>query len=189
MKKGIGVIGTTMLLLTIVMFGPCLMANANETDKKELIIDTDKLPDILTYEELCKLYSCKDDVRTVDAAIIEVDQEDAVRLMKLGQTEAGDQDPLAIAYVMMVVINRYKDDYWPNTIEGVISQNKQFSAYKNGQYKKAKPNVNAHYALYLVESGQINIEAKYFESVSVSKSWQSKHRELEFEYGGHRFYK
>lgn len=191
MKRKIGIAGTIILLLSITLCDPCLIVYARgcDTQANELIIDTETLPELLTYEELCKLYSCKDDIRVIDPAIIEVDQEDAVRLMKISQSEAGEDDPLAIAYVMMVVVNRWKDEYWPDTIEEVITQNKQFSSYKNGRYKKAKPSANAHYALYLVESGQINIESEYFESTSVKNSWQSKHRTFEFEYGGHRFYK
>ena len=109
--------------------------------------------------------------------------------MKVAQAEAGENDPLAIAYVMMIIINRWKDDYWPDTIEDVLSQKNQFTVYKSKMYEDTVPNANTHYALYLVESGQINIEAEYYESVSVENSWQSRNRVVEFEYGGHRFYK
>ena len=191
MRKIVGIIGIITLLLPLTMFNACVETHASNGSEQITIpvVDTENLPEILTYEELCKLYSCKEDTRVVDPAIIEVDQEDAVKLMKVGVAEAGTEDPLAIAYVMMVVINRVNDDYWPDTVEGVLTQPKQFSVYKNGRYKKAVPNANAHYALYLVESGQINIEAEYFESESVKDSWQSRNREVEFTYGGHRFYK
>ena len=191
MKNLVGVVGVTVLLTTVSLSRPNIVAkaNCNDTQINETIVLTQELPEILTYEELCKLYSCKEDVRIHDPAIIEVDQEDAVRLMKVAQAEAGEEDPLSMAYVMKVIINRLNDKAWPDTIEGIITQEKQFSVYKSGRYKKTIPNVNAHYALYLLESGQINIEAQYFEADSVKDSWQSKHREIEFDYGGHRFYK
>ena len=190
MNKVLGVFGTILLLLVVSLSRPNIVAKAscNDTKVNEIVI-TQELPKVLTYEELSRLYSCKEDKRVIDPAIIEVDQEDAVRLMKLGQAEAGENDPLAIAYVMMVVINRLNSDAWPNTIEEIITQKKQFSVYKNGAYDKAKPNANAHYALYLVESGQVSTDAEYFESDAVKDSWQSKHRDFLFDYAGHRFYK
>lgn len=191
MKKIIGITGTIALLLPLITCTFTIKANAsNATTQTGIVaIETEELPELLTYEELCKLYSCKEDVRVCDPAIIELSQEDAVRLMKVAQAEAGTEDPLAIAYVMMVVINRLNDPYWPDTIEGVLKQQNQFTVYKSGRYERTVPNANAHYALYMVEAGQINIEAEYFESVSVKDSWQSRHRTVEFEYGGHRFYR
>lgn len=125
--------------------------------------------------------------------IIEVDQEDAVRLMKVAQAEAGEKDSLAIAYVMKVVINRLNDDSFPDTIEEVIKQKTNgkwvFSVMRGGKYDKTVPNANAHYALYLLESGQIDTDAEFFEATWVENSWQSRNLEFLFEYGGHRFYK
>ena len=190
MKNKVGVLGTAFLLVAVALSSPCQKVNASEG-----IIETQKLPELLTYEEFCLLYTCKEDVRTTNPKIIEVDQEDAVRLMKIGQVEAGEEDPLAIAYVMKVVINRAKAENtdFPDTIDGVIQQKLkgkyQFSTVKNGKYYKTEPNVNAHYALYLLESGQIDIESKWFEADEVKDSWQAKHRTFDFEYGGHRFYK
>lgn len=192
MKKPCGGVAIA-ILVTIAMLTDCssVEVKANESPRKEEaeIIETKKLPDLLAYEDFCKLYTCKEEAKYYNPMIIEVDQEDAVRLMKIAQAEAGETDSLAIAYVMKVIINRRDDDYFPNTIEEIIQQPKQFSPYKNGLYTKTVPNDKAHYALYLLESGQIDIKAEYFESTLVKDSWQSRHRELEFEYGGHRFYK
>lgn len=190
MKKELGIIGISILaLLSVLKPSVNVYANDNLTQNSIAIVETQELPETLTYEDLCKLYSCKDDERIIDPAIIEFTQEDAVRLMKVAQAEAGTEDPVAMAYVMMVIVNRLNDDYWPDSIEKILTQRKQFSVYQSGRYQKTVPNANAHYALYLVESGQIDIEAEYFEAVSETNSWQSKHRKVEFEYNGHRFYK
>lgn len=191
MKRKIKAIAVACILVIIINLNMHIIAKARSTDtySDKYIIDTQELPEALTYEELSQLYSCNEDVRVTDSAIIEIDYEDAVRLMKVAQAEAGENDPVAIAYVMMIIINRWKDDYWPNTIDGVLSQSKQFTVYKSERYENTIPNANAHIALYLVESGQISIEAEYYEATYVKNSWQSRNRELEFEYEGHRFYK
>lgn len=190
MKKSIIAIIMSLATLFFVVFSSYTTAKANEdTNSNPYVIDTEPLPELLTDEQLSKLYTCKDDIRIEDSTIIEINYEDAIKLMKVGQAEAGELDAYAIAYVMKVIINRKNDPFWPNTIDEILSQENQFSVYNSKRYEKTVPNVNAHYALYLIESGQITIEAEYFEAVSVKDSWQSKHRDVEFEYGGHRFYK
>ena len=192
MRKLFGATGIALLIILMGLSDCNVTTYATDIETTEpslSVIPTQELPKLLTYEELSKLYSYKEDVRISDSAIIEIGYEDAVKIMKVAQAEAGESDPLAIAYVMMIIINRWKDDYWPDTIEEILTQKKQFTVYKSATYEKTVPNANAHYALYLVESGQINIEAEYYESISVENSWQSRNREVEFEYGGHRFYK
>lgn len=187
MRKLVGIIGSAMLITAMALSSPRYVVQAAE------IVDTQELPEILTYEDFSKLYTCHEDIRISDPSIIEVDYEDAVRLMKIGQCEAGEEDPLAIAYVMKIIMNRLADENFPQTIDGVIHQKLrdkyQFSTVASGKYDKTIPNVNAHYALYLLESGQINIESKWFEAEWVKDSWQSKNKTFEFEYAGHRYYK
>lgn len=189
MKNILEATGIALLIVTICFTNCDMTSHAIDAEKETITIPTQELPKLLTYEELSRLYSCKEDIRVSDPTIIEIEYEDAVKIMKVAQAEAGENDPLAIAYVIKIIINRWKDDDRPDTIEGVLSEKKQFTVYKSKRYENTVPNANAHYALYLVESGQINIEAEYYESVSVENSWQSRNKEVEFEYGGHRFYK
>jgi len=188
MKKIVGIIGTALLVCAVSLVSPRYVAKAANN-----IVETGKLPELLTYEDFCLLYTCREDIRYSDPKIIEVDQEDAVRLMKIGQCEAGETDFLSIAYVMKVVLNRVENKSFPDSIDGVIHQklknHYQFSTVANGVYDSTVPNVNAHYALYLLESGQIDIESKWFEADWVKDSWQSRHKTFEFEYAGHRYYK
>lgn len=191
MRKATGIMGVTVMLLALSLDNPGITAKANEPaeDMPQTVIETVKLPEYLTKEDFELLYTCKKDAAHACSDIIEVDQEDAVRLMTIGQAEAGETDPYAIAYVMKVIINRLNDDNFPNTIEEIINQKGQFAPLESGRYARTVPNANAHIALFLLESGQIDTEAKYFEAVYVKDSWQSRNREFEFEYGGHRFYK
>lgn len=187
MKRAIGIIGTTILLCIMSMNNPVMEAKAAPN-----VIQTMELPEqLLTYEDFCQLYSCKERPTKEKTEIIEVDQQEAQMIMKISQIEAGDTDPLSIAYVMKAIINRRDDPDFPSTVSEVLNQEGQFTTIKSAKYKKLTPNVNAHYALYLLESGQVNIESEYFEATWVTDSWMSGNGnlEVEFEYGGHRFYK
>ena len=190
MKKLLGILGTC-IIITLFSLNPSFISKATESQPE--IVDTEELPELLTYEDFCQLYTLKEEVRYDDPNIIQLTTEEADMLMRLAQIEAGENDPLAIAYVMKVVMNRVESDDFPDTVKEVLYQKEkgicQFGTVYTPEFKQTVPNVNAHYALYLLESGQINIEALYFEATWVKDSWQSRHREVEFEYAGHRFYK
>ena len=83
----------------------------------------------------------------------EVTYEDAQRLMKLAQAEAGNQGIAGMSYVMRVVLNRVNDDDFPNTVKEVIEQPHQFESYANGSYQTAEPSIDCHLALAELERG------------------------------------
>ena len=83
----------------------------------------------------------------------EVTYEDAQRLMKLAQAEAGNQGIAGMSYVMRVVLNRVNDDDFPNTVKEVIEQPHQFDSYANGSYQTAEPSIDCHLALAELERG------------------------------------
>lgn len=183
MKKFIGIVLCLLLIIGCVMVADV----ERKEETKQTAIETEQIK-YLTDADLSRLYTCKQDIRKRDSAIVSVTYEEAQLLMKIGISEAGD-DTLGQLFVMLVVVNRLNDPAFPNTIKEIIYQSKQFSPIANGRFDKAEPTVSSHEALYLLEAGNIKIDALYFESVNVKNSWQSKNRELLFTYGGHRFYK
>lgn len=58
-------------------------------------------------------------------------------LAQLVQAEAGNQDLIGKQYVADVVLNRVDDDQFPNTVEEVIFQERQFSVVRNGMFEQA----------------------------------------------------
>lgn len=114
-------------------------------------------------------------------------EEDADLLLRVGVCEAGETDTEGIAHVMQVVLNRcFESDNFPNSVEDVIFQRKQFSSVK----KLAKANISeaAYLALDAVCKGDYKSnEALYFESLP-GQVWSSVH-DYQFSYGGHDFYK
>lgn len=164
-------------------------------------VDEDKLPDIvetrevatihyLTDSELSRLYTCKADVRNDTCLELTVDECDMLMRIAVVEdyTNAESQ-----AWVMQTILNRVNDPDFPNTIQEVIEQkigdaDYAFSTVKNGDYQRAKPNVDSHLALYLVETRQIDTNALYFEADWATDTWQSNHRKLIGTVGHTRFY-
>lgn len=114
--------------------------------------------------------------------------DEAQMLMKIAMAEAEADGVEGKAMVMAVVLNRVKDDRFPDTIEEVIMQEKQFSPIADGRYYEAEPDVECHLALADIERGEYDtVDALYFENAS--DSWQSKNCEYIGTVGHHRFYK
>jgi N-acetylmuramoyl-L-alanine amidase len=183
-KRVIGILGLVLMTGTMVMIQP---------EEKEIpeVIETIKPTEIhyLTDEELSLLYTCKPDERKTDPSIIEVSIEEANMLMRIAKVEHGYGSPEAQANVMKTVINRVNSDSFPDSIEGVILQEGQFSTVSSGKYAKASPDIDSHIALAMLEQGKINHMALYFEATDVKDSWMSKNKTFLFEQEGHRFYK
>ena len=144
---------------------------------------------ILSHEELSMLYSCRSEERIEDPNIIEVDYEDAQLLMRIAECEHGDGSPEAQANDIRTVINRIGNESFPGSIREIVFQDHQFSTVKSKKFNSIVPDVDAHIALYLVESGQVVHDALFFESVDVKDSWMSRNREVAFEFEGHRYYR
>lgn len=143
---------------------------------------------ILTEEELSTLYSLREQAN-IDTCL-NIAQEDAVLLMQLARSEAGDSGVDAQLIVMNVVMNRLKSKNFPDNIHDIIFAAKQFQVVTNGSFDNTDINVDSHLALARLEMGEdISDGAIYFESASVTDSWQSKNREFIFEKFGQRFYR
>lgn len=141
---------------------------------------------ILTDEELSLLYTCKEDVH--NDTCLSIDQKDAELLMKIAYCE--DHTNIeSQAAVIACVLNRVADPSFPNTVEGVIRQKGQFSTVSSGTFDKTEPNADSHYALALIESGQVDSDALFFEACSAKNTWQSKHLVYVSTVGGTRYYR
>lgn len=118
----------------------------------------------------------------------EITYDEAQMLMKIAQAEAGGDGKDGMAMVMAVVLNRVEDERFPDSIEGVIFQEHQFSPIKDGRYYEAEPDAECHMALAEIERGEYDtVDALYFENAS--ESWQSKNCVYLGSVGHHRFYK
>lgn len=118
------------------------------------------------------------------------DTEDAYLLAKIAMAEAEGEDTEGKALVMLVVLNRVRNDRFPDSIEEVIFQKGQFSPVGNGRYESVEPNNDCYKALKLIKDKNWDESrgAVYFESKSDSK-WHSENLTFLFRHGKHYFYR
>ena len=118
------------------------------------------------------------------------DSDDSERLMKIAMAEAEGESVEGKALVMLVVLNRVWSDAFPDTIEEVIFQPRQFTpAVPGGRYYTTEPDDGCREALALVLDGwDESGGALYFESGG-KDGWHSQNLEFLFECGGHKFYR
>lgn len=102
---------------------------------------------------------------------------------QLVQAEAGNQDLTGKRLVADVVYNQVRDPRFPNTIEGVVYQNDQFSVIKNGRFAKAGWEIDqdSFKASEMEYHNQMDSGVLYFNN---SKNVRGKGV---FQYGGHWF--
>lgn len=79
--------------------------------------------------------------------------------------EAEGEDWEAQWYIACVILNRVESDLFPDSIEEVIFQEKQFSCVWNGRYDRVVPNDSCMEALqYALDTERIPKDVYYFTS-------------------------
>lgn len=111
-------------------------------------------------------------------------------LLKLTMAEAGGEDLEGKALVMRVVLNRVLDPSFPNTVEGVICQENQFSPLWDGRYFDMIPDEQCYIALAMINGGwDESYGATYFRTNMDGATWHSENLVTLFTHGGHTFFK
>ena len=96
--------------------------------------------------------------------------------------------------VANVVLNRYRTDYWefPDTIEGVIFQEKQFTPVGSKEWETKIPSDVTKEAVHDALNGKmiVGIDTYWFCTLDCSaREWFEKNLELYGEVGPHVFYR
>ncbi len=111
-------------------------------------------------------------------------------LARIAMAEAEGEGLIGKALVIRVVLNRVESKAWPNTVEGVIKQPKQFSPVWNGRYESVTPDAECYEAVNLVLAGWDESQAAmYFRQHTDVPCWHNDCLTLLFRYGGHDFFK
>ena len=115
--------------------------------------------------------------------------EDSYLLAKIAMAEAESEDTEGKALVMLVVLNRVKAGGFPDSVEEVIYQARQFSPVASGRFDRVEPDADCWLALSLIEEDgwDESMGATYFESESES-TWHEENLEFLFQHGNHYFY-
>ncbi len=124
------------------------------------------------------------------------DANDSYLLAKIAMCEAGNQNTETKALVIMTILNRVWDDYFPDTIEEVIFQKGsngvyQFSPIGDGSWERNEPDEDCYKALDLVIDSIYDVSegALYFESCKDQDNWHSSNLEFVYQSESIRFYK
>ena len=124
------------------------------------------------------------------------DANDSYLLAKIAMCEAGNQNIQTKTLVIMTILNRVRDEYFPNTIEEVIFQQGsngvyQFSPIGDGSWEKNKPDEDCWEAVKIVMESKYDYSggALYFESCENEDNWHSRNLEFLYQSQAMRFYK
>ncbi len=122
-------------------------------------------------------------------ASMDWDTEESEMLARIAMAEAEGEDVEGKALVILVVLNRVWSDKFPDSIEEVITQERQFTAYENGRYERLEPDEGCWDALGMVmyDHWDESQGALYFESESKS-TWHRDNLKRLFRHGNHTFY-
>lgn len=122
-------------------------------------------------------------------ASMDWDADESEMLARIAMAEAEGEDVEGKALVILVVLNRVWSDKFPDSIEEVITQERQFTAYENGRYERLEPDEGCWDALGMVmyDHWDESRGALYFESESDS-TWHQENLKGLFKHGKHIFY-
>ena len=131
------------------------------------------------------------EIQSVIEDVLKLCDREMYLLAKIAMAEAEDECTEGKALVICVVLNRVNNEEFPDNIEEVIFQKKQFSPVSNGRFDKVEPNVDCYEALDMVIKGWDQSQgALYFESfVDDTDKWHRENLEYLFTLGCHDFYK
>ena len=124
------------------------------------------------------------------AGLSRLSEEDYDNLLRIVESEAGNNDVEGRAMVANVVLNRVKDDQFPDTITDVIFSPRQFSPVSNGSFYRVEVSDGTRQAVNMALSGYGNARgALYFMNRKGSGQkavhWFDNNLTYLFSYGGH----
>lgn len=120
--------------------------------------------------------------------------DDIVILQRIVEAEATGEDVKGKILVANVVLNRVKSKKFPNSIEDVVFQKKQFSPIRDGRYNSVSVTSTTKDAVERALQGEDYSEgALYFSARSKASkknmNWFDKNLNYLFRHGGHEFFK
>lgn len=131
-----------------------------------------------------------EDIQYGDPAGLDFTDEESQMLLKLAMAEAEDQGVIGKALVMCVVKNRVDSAAFPNSIQDVIYEPKQFSPVWDGRYDEAVPDAECYEALeWVLNYWDGSAGALYFEADWNEETWHKDNLTMLFQYDNMIYYK
>ena len=141
--------------------------------------------------------------RVVDFCVLErssqsLEEEDLEALLRIVESEAGNEDEEGKLLVANVVLNRVRNERFPSTVTEVVFQQEhgvsQFSPVSNGRYYQVEISEETFEAVGRALQGEdISEGALFFASRKYADSakmkWFDENLTFVLEHGGHEFFK
>ena len=133
--------------------------------------------------------------------VINISPAEREALIRTVLAEAGGENPIGQIAVANVILNRVKSDRYPDTIQGVVSQDKQFSSYGNKLYNSDLNTADAQKVVQNVDmllsgnwkGGDPTQGGTHFYSTKMMENapywWGSESKKGSVQIGGHKFAK
>lgn len=137
------------------------------------------------------------DVAKKEEYVIRADEEDLEALCRIVEAEAASEDSDGKLLVANVVLNRVKNEKFPNSIKEVILQQKngvaQFSPVGSGRFYRVEISEETYSAVERALKGEDISEGALFfvarkRAETSSLKWFEENLTFLFEHGGHEFY-
>lgn len=150
------------------------------------------------HDEISSFSVTSDTTLASSKYVVDISKEEITMLERIVQAEAGSEDIKGRALVANVIINRTKDDEFPDSIEGVIFQNSggeyQFSPISDKRYWSVKVTDKTKEAVKLALEGEDYSDGALFfmarKRARVSSArWFDNNLKWLFKHGGHEFFR
>lgn len=205
-KKALGGLMIFHVLLLLVLAGTAVKKNQEDTEQEILQTTLDEV--YVANEErktvgIARTASSGQRIVEYDAVekpeepLYSLTEEDRDALLRIVEAEAGSEDEEGKLLVANVVLNRVKDQHFPDTVKDVVTQREngitQFSPVSNGRFYRVTVSEETKDAVERALKGEdISQGALYFAARKYADSermkWFDDHLFFLFEYGGHEFF-
>jgi len=192
----------TICLATLLIFSNSMLTMGNsciDTSRKWGIEDLPKIENTYVPSPISLeiLISNKEEAKQAEIEVLQAQEwynSELAILQRIVESEATGEGMLGKECVANVILNRIKDERFPNTINGVVFAKNQFSPITDGRYDKAIISQETIDAIENVYNGNNQIkDAVYFfdmEYVTNKKTLKwIKSLKFVVKIGNHSFYK
>lgn len=191
-KRRLFCVGAAAVLISIIAVAVSFAAGRSHKGEAKEAAETQQETE--TEQIATEAPETEPEIETETSLIASMDwgADEAYILAKMAMAEAEGEDTEGKALVILVILNRVWAEQFPDTIQGVISQQNAFTSYSNGRYGRVEPNADCWAALRLVESKWNESQnALYFERTPAEGeiTWHSQNLKKLFTHGNHTFYR
>lgn len=189
-----------LLLINVLCTGLLWVARTSEVKGQEALkMEQKEMTSVVTIEDK-PIVSVPREIRLqemVPQYVIKVSEQDIECLMRIVEAEAGCEDRIGKLLVANVVINRVRDDAFPNTVTEVVyqrnSNSTQFSPVSNGRIDTVKISEETKEVVYSALLGEdVSQGALYFVARRYADPdkvcWFDNNLTHLFSHGGHDFF-